>query len=319
MTDFRQEHRVRNYLSRGEQRRILGLVLALGLVVLLMYEARKPENWRWFARLAGEDQPVPGDAVENLPDNRLEPPPAKEEIPGTFRSPAEHEADKEAEADTTGRYFPGVKPKYFDAVRDDTIFRRDECDAWFHLLQILDKTDKETLQAKSIGRATFAQLFSQSNDYRGKLVTLRGKIRRTQWMPAPGNDYGIEHYYRAWLQPEDNPTTPMVVYCLYLPEGFPAGTDVAEEVTVTGFFYKRWAYQAKDTLRTTPVVLARTVDWRRAPPAAKKVEVNVRFVLTIIGVALAVSVVAILRVLARTRSPRPREPHKPPDFSVLQE
>ena len=294
-------------------------MLALGLVVLLMYEARKPENWQWFARLAGEDQPLPGNAAENLPDNWLKLPPVEEAIPGTFRAPAEHEADKEAEPDAAGRYFPGVKPEYFDAVRDDTIFRPGERDAWFHLLEILDKTDEETIQAESAGRTTFAQLFSQSNDYRGKLVTLRGKIRRSHWMRAPGNDYGIEHYYRTWLQPEDNPTTPMAVYCLHLPEAFPSGMDIAEEVTLTGFFYKRWAYQAKDALRSTPVVLARTVDWRRAPPPAKQIEVNARFILTIIGVALTVSVVAILYVWTRTRSPKPREPHEPPDFSVLQE
>ena len=320
VADFRQNPRIRNYLSRGEQWRLLGLVMALGLVALLMNEARKPDNWRWFVQLAGEDGQAPGapgSAAETPPDTRLIPPPPEEEIPGALHLPVPPEAEQ-IEEDTTGRYFPGVKPKYFDAVRDDTFFRRDDRNAWFHLLEILNTTDEKTLEAESTGPATFAQLFSQSNDYRGRLVTLRGRIRRAHPLSAPKNDCGIEQYYQTWFQPEDNPTTPMVVYCLHLPEGFPTGMYLSAEVTVTGFFFKRWAYKAKDSLRTAPVVLARTVDWHGSTSRLNEtVDVNARFFLIVLGAAAALSVVTLVYLLARFSSTRPREPREPPDLNSL--
>ena len=48
MSQFQRSKPPRNYLSRREQWRLLGLVLALGLVVILMGEARDPDNYPWF-------------------------------------------------------------------------------------------------------------------------------------------------------------------------------------------------------------------------------------------------------------------------------
>ena len=269
MRNFRQTHtsKVRNYFARREQRRLLTLVMALGLAIFMMNEARKPDNWLWITSISRADV-EPAEPKENA----------------------------------IGRYFTGVKPEYLDTVRDDTIFRHDEQDAWFHLLQILEKTDQQTLEKASIGRVSFAQLFSQSNDYRGRLVTLYGNVRRAHRLTAPKNDYGIKRYYQIWFQPEDNPTTPMVVYCLHLPKGFPTGMDVSAETAITGFFFKRWVYKAQDSLQTAPVVLARTVDWRKPTSQTKEtVQVDTWFLLVVFGTAAAISIVVSAYIYTRTR------------------
>jgi len=302
---------------------LLWLVLALGLVIFMMNEARKPDNWLWFAQLSNEGRAIPpasGPSPENPPDNRLKSPPQKEEIPGTFRWPGGVERPAEPQGAIAPR-FDGVNPEYLEAIRDDTIFRHAECDAWFHLLRILEDTDEQTLERKSLGRVTFAQLFTLPNDYRGQLVTLYGTIRRARSLPAPKNDYAIERYYQLCLQPEDNRTTPMVVYCLHLPEGFPTGMKTSADVAVTGFFFKRWAYKAQDTVRTTPVVLARTVDWQRPTSRPRNaVEVNAVFLAIVFGAAILLSVAVSLYVYARTRAGPTAGVDKPetePDFDAL--
>ena len=108
------------------------------------------------------------------------------------------------------------------------------------------------------------QLFRQSDEYRGELVTVSGTVHRACPTGIARNDLGIKKYWRVWLQTRDNRFSPLVVYCLYLPEDFPTGMKVSAEVEITGFFFKRWMYSdAKSELRTAPVIVARTVNWKQ--------------------------------------------------------
>lgn len=269
MINFQDTPKPRSYLSRREQWRLLVLVMAMGLVVFLMNEARKPENWAWLFAV-GEVSPRPAKAAEQ---------------PG-------------------GRYFPGVKPEYFLAIRDDMPFRPDEQDAWFNLFDVLNKTNEATLEEKSIGRVTFAQLFQQSDEYRGELVTIQGTVRRAHRLTAPKNDCGIKKYYQIWVQPADSPNSPIVVYCLHLPKGFPTGMDISAEAEITGFFFKRWAYKARGTLCTAPTLAARTVRWQKVPEVVKSAPMNVGTLLLLFGVAVAVSALVVVHVIRRTRPAR---------------
>jgi hypothetical protein len=63
---------------------------------------------------------------------------------------------------------------------------------------------------------------------------------------------------------------PIVVYSLQMPAGFPSGMELDEEVSFSGFCYKRWAYPAADGTRVAPLILAKTARWnpQPAPPAA---------------------------------------------------
>src|ERR1700741_5007531 len=48
MLDFRPKGRTRNYFARGEQRKLLALVFAIGLVLFVIEEAAHPKRWLWL-------------------------------------------------------------------------------------------------------------------------------------------------------------------------------------------------------------------------------------------------------------------------------
>ncbi len=251
MLDFQRGPKPRNYLSRREQGRLLFLVMMLGLVVIVALEARKPEHYRWLlgGEQGGADLPVAGEgsSAGRQIDARVQPgqgPPS--------------------------RYFPGVKPGYLKSLRDNRLLGNSEWEGLLHFFDLLQKNDEATLQGASSGRVSLVQLFEQSNEYRGELVTTKGTIRRAGRVKLPKNEHGLTHYYRIWLWPADHPTDPMMVWCLHLPEGFPMGMEIAEEAEVTGFYYRLVSYKAGGgQMLRAPMLLARTVHWRRKPDVAK--------------------------------------------------
>lgn len=132
------------------------------------------------------------------------------------------------------------------------------------MLDAVQSATAAEIHDHSIGPVGFSQLFSQPADYRGRVVTLSGTIRRGVPKRAHKNDSGIGHHWQCWLFP-DGSDNPVVAYVLRPPDGFPEGQAVHEAVRLDGLFYKRWAYLAGDGIRTAPVVIARTMDWRRPP------------------------------------------------------
>lgn len=154
-------------------------------------------------------------------------------------------------------------------IRDNTVFRAAETDAWFRLLERLAGNDVGDPSQIAPPVVSFGQLFKQPDVYRGRLVTVQGTAKRAEFMEAPENIYGISNYFRLWLQPSGS-NSPIVVYSLEIPERFPAATiaqapgsyvDMDEAVEITGFFFKRWPYAAQDGTRLAPVLLSRTVSW----------------------------------------------------------
>jgi hypothetical protein len=121
---------------------------------------------------------------------------------------------------------------------------------------------------------TFAHLFrsvesSEPHRYTGRPVTLAGYIRKHVSYPAdPENEYGVGWLHEVWLYPEDGDSNPVVVVSTSVPEGLPAGEKLLERAAVTGYFYKMWAYPARDTMRVAPMILARRVEWFPAQEAA---------------------------------------------------
>jgi hypothetical protein len=158
---------------------------------------------------------------------------------------------------------------FLSTIRDNTVFRSAESDAWFRLFERLSRNDATELQTDSAPVVSFGQLFKQPEVYRGRLVTVQGTARRAEFMEAPENLYGIDSYFRLWLQPVGS-NSPIVIYSLDVPDGFPAlkiartpdaYLDLDEEVRITGFFFKRWPYSAQDGTRLAPVLLSRTFSW----------------------------------------------------------
>jgi hypothetical protein len=158
---------------------------------------------------------------------------------------------------------------FLNAIRDNTVFRSAEMDAWFRLFERLSRGEAAEHDMNAAPMVSFGQLFRQPDVYRGRLVTVLGSVRRVEFMNAPENLYGIERYFRLVLEPV-GANSPIIIYSLELPDGFPAlrlanqpGTyvDLDEDVQITGYFFKRWPYPARDGTRLAPVVLTRSFSW----------------------------------------------------------
>jgi hypothetical protein len=303
MLDFRPKgKRTRNYLARSEQWRLLLLVGAVGAVMMLIGQARQPNMWRWM--WFGQQPAAAPQAAGNQPeiDTRLK--------PKTRRALAADEfvierAEKPVPAtEKKNRFFPGVKPEFLSGVRDDTLFRSAETDAFYHLMKLLKETDEKALEAASTGHVTFTQLFTQPKEYRGELVTVAGTLRRNQRLSAPQNKYGIEKYYELIIQPDDR-AEPLLIYCLQPPDNLPQGENLSQPITATGFFYKRQAGMSGDGLRTWPLVLAKTVIAPVAPPAGKVAKKEPMSLVTAMVGSVCVGLLVIWFVVGRTkRGPR---------------
>jgi len=140
-------------------------------------------------------------------------------------------------------------------VRDDTVFRSADQQAWFAIWKRLQ--EEVAVGSPPRGReVTFAQLFAQPRSFRGRRVRVAGTIRRLQEVAAPANPLGIATYWQAWLEPAEGPAAPIVVYFLKLSPGMPVGMRVEIPAVVDGVFFKRWAYQASDAIRLAPLLMA---------------------------------------------------------------
>ena len=151
-------------------------------------------------------------------------------------------------------------------VRDDTFFREDDMPAWTQTWLTIRSGSVESFLRADATRITFSELFGQPRSFRGRLVRFRGTLHRLERLEAPANHYDIEHYWQGWLEPADGPATPIVVQFLRLPAGMPTGMKIHEQVDVVGYFFKRYAYAARDTIRVAPLVMALEPVWEPLPP-----------------------------------------------------
>lgn len=380
MVRFPRTSRMTNYLSRREQRKLLMMVGLLGLVVIMMFEARKPENWSWMwsgqatvgdGRTsmsesvqqvqpdAGSVDRAPGGAASTdeesaaTPSSDDESPetetptadsnttdaasPSTNGNPSPSPSHAEHPASgvdaqpkETAQPDATsqpnksrgrpnrvsrntpsGEPLPEVPRRLLKKIQDGTVFRSAEHEAWFQMISILEATPQPLLEEASRGSITMTQLIAQPDLYRGKLITTRGTVRRVIQTDAAENELGIQHYYQLWLQPADNPLSPMVVYCLHLPKGFPLGNTINEEVQLTGYFFKIWAYQGQQKVEAAPLLLAREIRWSPRPVRETN-PVKPRDLWIVAAAALGLAGVMVVIVRRRERGDRLREPGQKP-------
>ena len=214
------------------------------------------------------------------------------------------------------------------AVEDNTPWRSSEREIWFRLLGKLQQRTPEELQRGSAGTVGYAQLYKQSDSYRGKLVTIRGAAHDVYWVEAPANAYGIKNYWVYWLSPAGGPNSPILVYALNKPEGFPS-VDIAdsgrskmptiEDVEFTGFFFKRYAYEAQGGIYTAPMLLAREPVWLQSAFSGRSsLPSPVTFLAVASGLALLATALA-LWVYYQYRPGRTREEDLPAKIFIKSE
>jgi len=239
----------RNYLAGPERRRLFWRFMPPAIVLFLAL------GWIERTWLRPPAAPPPPQVDTRLPDATVE---------RTVDDAVVIEAEPEpfvAEAIEVG-----ASASSLAQVRDDTVFRSGDEEAWFQIWMTLRSGDVEALRRSNARSVSFIELFGQPRSFRGRLVRFKGTVHRLQKVSAPPNDYDITGYWQAWVEPDGGPASPIVVYFLRLPEGMPHGMRVREPVEVVGYFFKRWAYEAKDTIRRAPLVMALEPVWTPLPP-----------------------------------------------------
>ena len=222
------------------------LILPLGFVIVFMARLRDPQTADRINNVftpADVKQPGP-DSEKAVAPNRIQTKPGNEPAKSGEREP-----------------FLGVRPELLRAVQDNTYFRKAETVAWFHLLEILQRTPSKQIESSHSIEADYVQLVDQPNFYRGKLVTVYGYVREVTKQTPAANDLGIKSYYRIVVQPTDGAYWPIFVYCLELPPDLPLDDGQMANMKVTGLFFKNLSYRWRDGLGTAPVILAKSIEY----------------------------------------------------------
>jgi hypothetical protein len=201
------------------------------------------------------------------------------------------------------------------AIEDNTVHRRAELDAWFRLNDILNTTSEKELERLPAERVNFVQLFKQPDEYRGKLIRFRGRIMQAKKIKSARNVYGIESHYMLWINPEGGPKKPIIVYALQLPQGFPSLDDptlegeytrLREDAEITGYFFKKWAYRAKNGSEVAPLILAKSPHWFPTADVTRESELpSMTVFLSWVGGSGLIAVAAATLAWWLSRAPSP--------------
>lgn len=200
---------------------------------------------------AKEDS-APSPAVEMPPPLPKEPPP---------KMPAH------------GKYYSAVNVPLLATVQNEAPFRQSENDAWFHLMDVVNKALPEQLKKEATPIYDFATLFGQSNFYRGQAISITGvALRYTEFKSnPPDNAAGIPKYYQIAFQINPREDNPIMAYVINLPADMPRGTPDPTDpdrfilkpgvpFSCEGIFFKNFAHAAGDgEFRLYPALIAKTI------------------------------------------------------------
>jgi len=299
-----------NYFTRRQQKRLLLLVGMFMVVIIITMEAADPKNWAWFVELTGDETA----SAESTTDKKSEEIDTAMDEPPPDRSTNEYGAvvtqmpQPDEDFDAEREFFPGVDPQLLSEVTDRTRLVPDQARVMHHLLAVLNKASQEEIEAASDGNATFLQLYRQPKEYRGRIVTIKGQIRRAFRVDFDDvyNEFGFDGYWKLWVFYEGDSRMPIVVYALDMPEGFEAHEKMRDDVEVTGFSFKVWPYYVQESGKwhTAPIVLTKIGNWQPEPEDSL-LPITVLGLVLVIGVAAIVGIVvaALVYIFNRRSSP----------------
>lgn len=107
----------------------------------------------------------------------------------------------------------------------------------------------------------FVDVFQHADYWQGRLVTLRGHVRRVTTYSGDSTLFDGQPLHELWLFTDDSQQNPAVIVTPSLPKDFPVASHLIDSVTVTGCFLKMYVYRSQQENRVAPLVLAGHVSW----------------------------------------------------------
>lgn len=161
----------------------------------------------------------------------------------------------------------GMDVGQLDRVMDRKTLVTSDREAFYGMLDALDRIDPAVVRQRTAGEYTFSDLLVSPNALRGHLFKLDATARRAVKILVDDPDiqqrYGIDHYYEidAFVQldvpirfaaesPDEKDVVmdnnyPVIFITRELPAGLPLGDKIHEGVRLRGYFFKLWAYRSQ--------------------------------------------------------------------------
>jgi hypothetical protein len=255
-------------LTRRQQWRLSLMVVMLALVVYAIRASGKPENWRWFFELSGQpvaqDQPrlqeldfkVRTDGGSLPPDvfrSEMEPAAATADVPAV--SPAVSPTD--------------LPPGLLDHVRDNHLGNlRAEQPAIETVINTVRNLTPQQMEAAAERDVAFTVLMVNAEQYRGRIIALRGTLRRLSLYDRGDPADPHDDLYEAWLRTADAGDNPCRVLVSEAPPSLPQGDELHVEVLTHAYFIKRYGYVSQGGTHVAPMLIGKTLQVVPVPPSA---------------------------------------------------
>ncbi len=323
------------YMNRRHQRRMLGLVFALILVMVGIKLVSDPARWNWFFFLAngrreqsqsdsnGPSQLNPtsphGDP-NRLKDHEFILPPddaesADESATGNHgdvvaQANAEETPETQDSDETDFGDEPStveLPPALLDGIENFSLgIQAEEADSFFGILAHVRDVSQDDLQDAANAEITHAELMDGPETLRGQPVELKGNVHRIKYVPAIENSSGIEATWNIWLLTDDSGIDPYRVVFTEKPDFLPQSIDIEPNrfvpvsppmhVKVAGYFFKIEGYNTEQGKHDAPVILAKKLR-QFIPEYTPQVEnVSGKLLPYLIGLGAIVGVVALISI-----------------------
>jgi hypothetical protein len=167
-----------------------------------------------------------------------------------------------------GKLFPDFRGKHADEIDPR---EKQEYDAYCQALVTASITSEKAFanSARTNERATYGHLFGEPWAYRGKVVTIKGRLKRLREYetPRPVFRQGVEKYYEGWIYADTPGSNPVCVMVAELLPGIKPGEVVDHRVVFHGYFFKKYIYFTAKDRRVTLLCVGRTLVPSDAQPA----------------------------------------------------
>lgn len=229
----------------------------------------------------------------------------------------------------------------FDSVVDGQRLVAGDTDAFYGMLAAVGRGAEGSIEAAAGGVTDAVPLIDPSRDWfaahRGDAVTIQGTARRATRIqidePRRRREIGGDDYWELFvfvptslikINDRLQETYPIVCCVRELPAGMPTGQSINEQVRISGFALKRYAYplpkiQGQDgpdrpaERQETPLVIGKRAIWLPEPSAAGATSLLGWVFLGLAGVVAVVLAFGAWRVARDARENRRRQRASLPD------
>ena len=229
-------------------------------MIIAYQQAKNPDNWQWFVALSGGEQQPPQPELREL-DFRVRPdpsPPSPDELRVALADADASEVPPNAEDDSTSLDIPADVLRLIEDNRMGAL-RREQPAIQF-VLDRVRSTSQQALNDAAEPDVAFTVLMVRPDDYRGRLLNLRGVLR--QYGPLQGLELGDDDppVFEAWILTRDGGNNPVRVLLTEPSPGIEPGKQLSTEVEVAGYFFKRYGYVTVDGDHVAPMLIGRSLE-----------------------------------------------------------